>query len=255
MTNLTILSSEIRQHNSLYSLNDLHKAAGSESKHQPSNFVRREETKDLIAELNSSNLRSLEVTTGRNGGTYVCKELVYSYAMWISAKFSLLVIRAFDALQSSSNPLQLPNHITDAQAGELATLIAERFPDGKDRAYAWGRFNNHFRLSGYKTLPASKFNDACAYIPTIPLKREPVPSGPSLIGRRFIVSYGHDGKESIRPVPADAYVLSPEEFLVQLNQPCGIEVSTSTLAEFVAIASRRLAQQCEAMQRMKAVSK
>ena len=57
--------------------------------------------------------------------------------------------------------------ITKAQQGELATLIVERFPSGKDRPYAWSRFNNHFRLASYKDLPASKFEEACIYIKTM----------------------------------------------------------------------------------------
>jgi len=59
----------------------------------------------------------------------------------------------------------LPNAcITAAQAGELSALIAERFPDGRDRPYAWGRFNNHFRIARYRELPAARFAEACAYI-------------------------------------------------------------------------------------------
>ena len=57
--------------------------------------------------------------------------------------------------------------ISKAQQGELATLIAERFPSGKDRPYAWSRFNNHFRLASYKDLPANRFEEACEYIKTM----------------------------------------------------------------------------------------
>lgn len=65
--------------------------------------------------------------------------------------------------------------ISKTQQGELATLIAERFPSGKDRPYAWSRFNNHFRLASYKDLPVNRFEEACEYIKQMP---EQIPALP-----------------------------------------------------------------------------
>lgn len=104
MNNLTLVISDTlihQENNGHYSLNDFHVAAGGESKHQPSNFLRLENTKALIEEIDrSSDLRNAIIVKqgGTNQGTYAVKEIVYAYAMWISPAFSLKVIRAFDAL-------------------------------------------------------------------------------------------------------------------------------------------------------------
>ena len=91
-----------------YCLNDLHKASGGNKKHQPAYFVRNQQTKDLIEIIEGENddlqiCRSKQAVNSIRGkgleqGTYAVKELVYSYAMWISAKFHLQVIRAYDAM-------------------------------------------------------------------------------------------------------------------------------------------------------------
>jgi KilA-N domain len=99
---ITLNNTAIRLNDGLYSLNDLHKAAGGERKHLPAEFLRIDQTKDLILELakyGDSHI-STKTVRGCNGGTYGCKELVYAYAMWISAAFTLTVIRAFDAMQA-----------------------------------------------------------------------------------------------------------------------------------------------------------
>lgn len=165
---LIIGTSSIRQIDGLYSLNDLHKASGGEEKHRPTFFLRLEQTQALIAEISRADVHTLKtvIGKGKEQGTYACKELVIAYAAWINPAFHLKVIRVF--LAQVGRTLPTPETITKAQQGELATLIAERFPSGKDRPYAWSRFNNHFRLASYKDLPANRFGEACEYIKTMP---------------------------------------------------------------------------------------
>ncbi|MCQ9121003.1 bacteriocin [Rodentibacter pneumotropicus] len=113
MSNLTILNTSIRTLDNLFCLNDLHKASGSAKNKQPAFFIRNEQTKDLISEIDSENSHSANSQTaiksingGLNRGTYACEELVLAYATWISPKFHLVVLRAFLAMHRNE-PKQL----------------------------------------------------------------------------------------------------------------------------------------------------
>ncbi|PAU79201.1 phage antirepressor KilAC domain-containing protein [Halomonas salipaludis] len=93
-----------------FCLNDLHRAAGGEKRQAPNEFFRLGTTKELVGELTGDS-RFAPMNSMRGGstpGTYVCKELVYAYAMWISPAFHLKVIRAYDAMQTpaAADPLQ-----------------------------------------------------------------------------------------------------------------------------------------------------
>lgn len=115
MDALIIANTQIRRDGAgRYCLNDLHQASGGEKRHQPSDWLRIEQTKELIGELKcgaapgipGAVLHSIQavdepvvaISGGFVQGTYAVKELVYAYAMWISAKFHLHVIRAYDSL-------------------------------------------------------------------------------------------------------------------------------------------------------------
>ena len=136
MSNLTILNNSIRNIDNLYSLNDLHKASGGADKHSPFRFMRNEQTKDLISEINSQtpNLVASKIIRGGSDltvrGYWVCEELVLSYAMWISSKFHLIVLRAFLAMhRNQPQQLALPEpekkftfEFTEYELQELAWL-------------------------------------------------------------------------------------------------------------------------------------
>jgi len=100
MKALTLINQTIRQHEGLYSLNDLHLAAGGEARHRPSYFLENDQTQALIAELLEAGNPASKCTEtirgkGKAQGTYACKELVIAYAAWISAAFHLKVIGVF----------------------------------------------------------------------------------------------------------------------------------------------------------------
>lgn len=101
-----------------FCLNDLLKASGNERKNEPSLFLSNKQTQELVQELITTGNPVVQrnhpvsvINGGNDRGTYVVKELVYSYAMWISAVFNLKVIRTFDAVATGqiqpTDPMQL----------------------------------------------------------------------------------------------------------------------------------------------------
>ncbi|HDR1239073.1 TPA: KilA-N domain-containing protein [Pasteurella multocida] len=139
MPNLSILNKSIRVVDGLYSLTDLHRVSGSENKHKPALFLRLDQTKDLITEIEQNSelqiCNSVKVIHGGlNSGTYACEELVLSYAMWISPKFHLIVLRAFLAMHRGEvKPQQLalpePNYNMSniAQSEEVLALLIQMY--------------------------------------------------------------------------------------------------------------------------------
>ena len=171
MNAISISNVAIRQtENNLYNLNDLHKAAGSEHRHRPNNWLQNAQTKDLIAEIEAEGGKACEVINGgKNRGTFVCKELVYAYATWISAKFFLLVIRTFDAVVTGR--LKTP---------EAKTTVDERTPLRQavsalvglrrvDYSTAYNMVHQRFGVERIEDLPRERLPEAVAYVHALTL--------------------------------------------------------------------------------------
>jgi hypothetical protein len=102
-----------------YSLNDLHRAAGGLLKDKPAKFMRTDSFNNVVDILKGQNrtFNPIVKKQGRyNGGTWVCKELVYKYAMWVNAEFEVKVIQTFDEIMNSVNApctMQALNELTE----------------------------------------------------------------------------------------------------------------------------------------------
>ena len=192
---LTLGNITVRQHNGLFSLNDLHKASGGEENFKPAFFLRNDQAKALIAEIaNGADLHLfLNTTKGRNGSTYACRELVIAYAAWISAAFHLKVIRVFlSATAPQANPAIGYDRISPAQAQDLKEIVAAIVQAGiQGYAETWSRLQRKFRVNSYLELPAQHYGDARAYLlaklSTRPATPRPA-AGKMLVSRQHLAS-------------------------------------------------------------------
>ena len=102
----------------LYSLKALAKTSGKWDTKKPSQFLRLQSTIDEIKFLSSAKsaphdstrvtkVIKTEKTANGGGDTLVCRDLVYSYAQWISPEFKFLVIRTFDDLLNATTAEQV----------------------------------------------------------------------------------------------------------------------------------------------------
>jgi phage antirepressor YoqD-like protein len=119
---LTVAGIHVRQDEAgRFCLNDLHRASGGENRHRPSLWTANRQTAELISELQAE--AGIPALVSEHGGvtpgTYVVKELVYAYAMWISPAFNLRVIRAYDAMVTAP-PRTDPTKLTRLDLIQLA---------------------------------------------------------------------------------------------------------------------------------------
>ena len=190
MNAIAISNVAIRQtENNLYNLNDLHKASGGEKRHELTNWLKLQQTTELIDELSKPEISGLEenqqvikvVRGGNKRGTYACKELVYAYATWISAKFFLQVIRTFDAVISGrlkpQAPRQaLPSGLTREQQAEVKALhniLIQSVPFEKQKALAitlWSAVKSKFKV-GYKEVPPEQFPEVLSLMARVAVEK------------------------------------------------------------------------------------
>ena len=177
MNAISVANVAIRQFDNLYSLNDLHKASGGEARHKPANWLQLQQTVELVDEISKAGNPALKenqqviqvVHGGSKRGTYACKELVYAYATWISAKFFLQVIRTFDAVISGSPKLETQTTI-DERRGlvDAVKLLASRC--GIDYSAAYRMVHQRFGVAHIDQIAAPLLPAAVAYVHSLVLQ-------------------------------------------------------------------------------------
>jgi hypothetical protein len=102
MNPLIIAKTIIRQDaDGRYCINDLHRAAGGKQKHRPKYWLENSQTKALIDEIALGGIPPTLII--KNVGTFVSKELIYAYGMWVSPIFFLHVVRTYDAIMMAEH--------------------------------------------------------------------------------------------------------------------------------------------------------
>lgn len=173
MTNLIVCDVTIKQDaEGRYCLNDLHKAAGGEDRHQPAHFWEAAGDKLLqVLILENPRVSPKVAKAGRYGGTFVVKELVYAYAMWISPKFHLEVIRSYDRLATEGVAVHTSaaEAVLDDPLSYMEKIIAQakQLKAERDRLASENQELTHER-DGLSSVVGSKMHTLGRFARTLP---------------------------------------------------------------------------------------
>lgn len=122
------------------------------------------------------------------------------------------------------NPAIGYHRITQAQAQDLKELVQD-IAAKKIQGFGetWNRLHRKFRVTGYKELPAIRFEEARDYLlgklPPEAAAAQPDPAAvPTLMGRRWLIATTPDGQETVLPIAHSAMVVSAEDLPARIEQ-------------------------------------
>ena len=180
--NITLSNVAIREHNGLYSINDLHRASGGEKRHQPSDWLRLKQTIELIKEAEKTG--NPVILSKQGVGTFACKELICAYATWISPKFFLQVIRTFLAVHEQGS-LKPDFHLTapttpDERKPLRDAVFALATQYGLAYSTAYKMVHQRFNVESIDMLPAEQIPLAVEYVHRLTLNGEVLDKQPEI---------------------------------------------------------------------------
>jgi len=140
----------------------------------------------------------------------------HAFRKWVTSE----VLPAIRKTGKYEAPQELT--ITPAQQCALQAAINDKFPARKDKAYAWSRFNNHWKLGSYKQLPARLAEEALDYIAQMDggstdTSKE-LAALDFMARNRFILTI-QNGRMALEEIPETAFVLNPEKFAEVVGDP------------------------------------
>lgn len=234
-----------------YSINDLHKASGGEPRHAPAQYLRLDQVNELIQEILNVQICTFKpITTqrGRTGGTYVCKELVYAYAMWVSAAFSLKVIRAYDAMVSASAPKTTVDERTPLR--DAVNLLVSKRTLPYDQAYAI--IHQRFAVTSIEELDPETLPVAVEYIHRLALEGELMPAQSSAVAHpvpgsyRLLLTMEGASVISSEVVPDGKMLLHPDEAIELATRAGNVVIHHQVLRQ---IGSAEIVMACDAAEK------
>lgn len=192
---ITVSGVKIRALNGLFSLNDLHRASGGKNKHKPSLWANNKQTIELKEEISKAGIPAIQSKQGL--GTFVCKELVIHYGMWISPEFSLQVIRTFlDVRSGDKTTTDQRTPLRDA----VNLLVGKK---GLMYPEAYSVIHQRFNVKHIDELSADQVPMAIEYVHKLTLDIEWLPDG-----KRSLVEKQPEDMQDIKFLVTDMMWLS-----------------------------------------------
>jgi len=151
-----------RTENGLFSLNDLHRAAGGLRSQEPSDFLRNKQTIELIKEIEIT--RNPVILKKQGLGTFVCRELVISYGMWISPAFALKVIQCFLDREDAA-PAPHEDTLTPTQIRRVSEAVADLSRISLETTQSvYARLHRRFAVAQTAHIRAADYAEAMRFL-------------------------------------------------------------------------------------------
>lgn len=143
---------------------------------------------------------------------------------------------ALEYKNPSSDIAKLFDRNADEFTDSMTALIELATAGGKQQVRIFSLRGAHLLGMLSRTKKAKQFR---VWVLDL-LDKETQPTLPSLMQRRWLITFDHEGKEHVRSVPDDAMVMTPSQLLSWLADPERIAADADDLFQFIAAASERL---------------